>query len=96
MHLAEHKRIANEIGIKYVIKAKNGNLIKINTQNLNITNENNEEYKNDLLVKVYDKSGKVYNCDKRDLFIIFDESEKVLKGTYFNILLDVVSCRLTI
>lgn len=48
----------------------------------------NEEYKNDLLVKVYDKSGKVYNCDKRDLFIIFDESEKVLKGTYFNILLE--------
>lgn len=33
MHLAEHKRIAKECGIKVVIKGKNGDLIKIDSEN---------------------------------------------------------------
>ena len=43
MHLSEHKRIANDIGIKNVIKAKNGNLIKIDTDNF---------YKNEVLTQI--------------------------------------------
>lgn len=47
MHLAEHKRISKEIGIKTIIKSKNGDLVKINTkspdkskviENLKLTN----------------------------------------------------------
>lgn len=47
MHLAEHKRIAKEAGIKVIVKSKNGNLIRIDSdkpertkviETLNLTN----------------------------------------------------------